>query len=113
MHDAEPSPAPQVPKELNRLVRLWKFAYVAAKRIERKVDSAKTKVVELLIKHGIDKVETKFGSIGFRTRDTVDWEGLARHVLTPNFVDSAMPLFTKTSAPFICAPNGWSSEAKQ
>lgn len=105
MPDAKP------PKNLDRLVRFWKIAYVASKKIEAKVDAAKAKVVELLKQHGIEHIETKLGKIGFQTKTVEDWEGLARSMLAPQVIAGMLPSFTKQSAPFIRAPSSWSSEA--
>lgn len=100
------------PKKLERLVGIWKLAYIAGKKLEAKVDAAKAKVVELLGELELERVETEHGPIGFQTKTTEDWQGLAREALDEATIAKLLPRFTTTSAKFIRAPGSWSSEAR-
>ena len=103
------------PKNIDRLVAVWKRAFVLAKKIEPKVEAARAAVVQLLVDAGVpvgDKIETKHGSLSLQTKTTTDWEGLARSVIATDKLEELVPKFTKTSAPFTRAPSSWAGEAR-
>lgn len=108
------SPAPALDGAVaDRLIGLWKKAYLLFKPIEARVDAARAKVVEMLIAAGVHSFDSKHGAIGLQTKKTTNWEALARSVVAPAFVEQLIPQFTSESAPFVRAPTRWNGEAKR
>jgi hypothetical protein len=99
-----------------KLIGAWKRAYLIFKPLEARVDAARLKVAELMHASGFqlgEKLSTKHGDVCLSTKSTIDWEGMARSVVKPEFLEQLKTQFTSTSKPFVRAPHSWSGEAKR
>lgn len=118
------SASPQVPALASaidivlatKLVGAWRRVYLIFKPLEARVDDARGKVAELMRAAGLqlgEKLATKYGDVCLQTKSTIDWEGMARSVVKPEFLEQLKTQFTSTSKPFVRAPHSWSGEAKR
>lgn len=118
------SASPQVPALASaidivlatKLVGAWRRVYLIFKPLEARVDDARGKVAELMRAAGLqlgEKLATKHGDVCLQTKSTIDWEGMARSVVKPEFLEQLKTQFTSTSKPFVRAPHSWSGEAKR
>jgi hypothetical protein len=110
------APAPrQLPENFERLVGAWKRIYLIAKKLEPRVETARKTVVQLLVTAGFkvgEHATSKHGTISLQTKSTTNWEGIARAVVAPAFLEQLIPQFTKVGEPFLRAPQSWAGEAK-
>lgn len=106
------TPAPALDARLaEKLIGGWRRIYRLLKPLEARVDIARAKVLGVLVASGVQRFDSKHGTIGLQTRKTVNWEALARSVIEPKFVEQLVPQFTNESDPFIRAPASWSQDA--
>ena len=97
-------------RSIERAVGSWRRLYRLFKPLERKTDAARDQVVELLKANGLEAVDTKHGTIKLMTKDTVDWQALARSVIAPAFIAQLVPQFTTKSDPYTRGLPTWSSK---
>ena len=98
--------------KIGRLVAKWKKLYLRAKPLELQLEEARHAVRDAIVASGEDHVVTKLGTFALRTKDVVDWEGMARAIIKPEFVAQLIPAYTKKSAPWVVAPSDWGAEAR-
>lgn len=96
-----------------RLIGAWRRVYKLLKPLEAKVDGARAKVVQLLVDAGVESFASKHGKVSLQRKKTVDWEQLARDLITPKVIEGIIERYTSTSSPFTRAPASWSGEAKK
>lgn len=102
-----------IASRLDKTVNTWRRVYLLFKPLEDRVEVARKKFVELLVAAGVKSFESKHGTISLTTKQTTNWEALARSIIEPKFIEQAIPQFTSESAPYVRAPARWSGEAKR
>lgn len=99
----------------NRNVGRWKRAHIRKTLATLDAEEARDVVFGAVTAYGTaagTELVSSFGTIKLRTRTYVDWEAMARAMVMPNVIDGLLATYTKTSDPYIQAPDGWSAEAK-
>lgn len=109
--------APAAPAALDRLIKKWKEKHVYFKAAEVAVGIAKNAVAVAMQSAGVEIVASKHGgTIGFRHSETksVDVHRMLKDDgLTDEAINAKIAKYTvtKQSAPYIQAPNKWSTKA--
>jgi hypothetical protein len=98
---------------VEKLIGGWRRVYRLWKPLEQKVDEARRAVVGLLVAAGVESyVSKKHGKISLQRKKTVDWEQMARDLITPKVIEGIIDRYTSTSSPFTRAPQSWAGEGK-
>jgi len=95
----------------NRTVGRWKKAHIRKTLATLDAEEARD-IVFVSVQACSGELVSSFGTIKLRMRTYVDWEAMVRALVMSNVIDGLLATYTKTSDPYIQAPDGWSAEAK-
>jgi hypothetical protein len=80
------------------------------KALEPRVDASKAKVIDLMKAAGLESYASKYGKISLQTKKTINWEALARSLITEQVINGVVEKFTKVSDEFVKAPQSWGGD---